>query len=59
MDTGYNLDSDILKVGHHCSRTASGDTFISAVSPSVSVIGVGAGNDYGHPHAEVLDRLKL
>ena len=58
MSTGYDLDSDILKVGHHASRSGSGENFISAVSPDVSIIEVGAGNDYGHPHAEILDRLQ-
>lgn len=59
MSTGYDLDSDILKVGHHASRSGSGEAFISAVSPEISVIEVGAGNDYGHPHAEILDRLQI
>jgi beta-lactamase superfamily II metal-dependent hydrolase len=58
MKAGYNVDSDILKVGHHASRSGSGASFISAVSPEVSVIEVGAGNDYGHPHAETLERLQ-
>ncbi|WP_292388043.1 MBL fold metallo-hydrolase [Methanosarcina sp. UBA5] len=58
MKAGYNVDSDILKVGHHASRSGSGALFISAVSPEVSVIEVGAGNDYGHPHAEILERLQ-
>ena len=58
MKAGYNVDSDILKVGHHASRSGSGETFISAVSPEISVIEVGAGNDYGHPHAEILERLQ-
>ncbi len=52
------VDSNILKVGHHASRSGSGASFISAVSPEVSVIEVGAGNDYGHPHAEILERLE-
>jgi competence protein ComEC len=59
MKAGYDVDSNILKVGHHASRTGSGGPFISAVSPDISIIGVGAGkNDYGHPHAEVLERLE-
>jgi competence protein ComEC len=58
MNTGYDLDSDILKVGHHASRSGSGGAFISAVSPEISVIEVGAGNDYGHPHPEILERLQ-
>ena len=58
MKAGYDVNADILKVGHHASRTGSGASFISAVSPSVSVIEVGAGNDYGHPHQEILNRLQ-
>ena len=58
MKDGYDVNADILKVGHHGSRTASGVSLISAVSPAVSVIEVGAGNTYGHPHAEMLDRLQ-
>jgi competence protein ComEC len=58
MEAGYDVNADILKVGHHGSRTSSGASFISAVSPAVSVIEVGAGNDYGHPHQETLDRLQ-
>lgn len=58
IKAGYNVDSDILKVGHHASKSGSGTSFISAVSPEVSVIEVGAGNDYGHPHTETLERLQ-
>jgi hypothetical protein len=58
MKAGYDVNADVLKVGHHGSRTASGASFISAVSPSISVIEVGANNDYGHPHAETLERLQ-
>ncbi len=54
---GYNVDADILKVGHHGSSTSSGETFISAVSPAVSIIEVGTGNKYGHPHPEALETL--
>lgn len=58
MKAGYDVDSDILKVGHHASRSGSGPTFISSVSPEVSIIEVGSGNSYGHPHSEILDRLQ-
>ena len=58
MKDGYNVDADFLKVGHQGSGTASGTSFISAVSPEISVIEVGAGNDYGHPHQKTLDRLQ-
>lgn len=58
MADGYDVDADILKVGHHASTSGSGQNFIQAVGPEVSIIEVGADNDYGHPHAEILQRLQ-
>lgn len=51
------LDCDILKVGHHGSRTSSCEQFLDAVSPAVAVIQVGENNMYGHPSPETLQRL--
>lgn len=51
------LDSDILKVGHHGSKTSSTEKFLAAVSPEIAVIQSGKKNRYGHPAQEVLDRL--
>lgn len=51
------LDCDILKVGHHGSKTSSSEEFIDAVSPDIAVISVGVNNMYGHPNQETLDKL--
>ena len=54
----YNLyDIDILKVGHHGSKTSSSKEFINQISPKYSLISVGINNWYGHPHEEVLENL--
>ena len=49
---------DILKAGHHGSRTSSSKEFIDEINPKYSVISVGKNNRYGHPNKEVLDNLK-
>lgn len=52
------LDVDILKVGHHGSSTSSSAKFLAAVSPEIAVVSAGLYNEYGHPHAEVVNRLQ-
>ena len=48
---------DLLKVGHHGSRSATGAAWLDEVAPRIAVISTGRGNRYGHPHREVVDRL--
>ena len=57
MATGYEIQADVLKVGHHGSDTSTSERFLQAVHPVCAVISCGAGNDYGHPHQETLDKL--
>ena len=55
----YNLlDIDVLKVGHHGSKTSSGKEFINDINPKYSNISVGKNNRYDHPNKEVLNNLK-
>lgn len=54
---GANLRGDILKVGHHGSKTSSSEDFLKIVSPRFAVISVGRKNRYGHPNQEVTDRF--
>ena len=55
----YNLqDIDILKVGHHGSKTSSSKDFINEINPKYSIISVGKNNRYGHPSDNVLDNLE-
>jgi competence protein ComEC len=55
---GPQLHSQVLKVPHHGSGTSSTEQFVAAVGPQVAVISVGEGNAYGHPHEDVLSRLR-
>ncbi len=52
------LRADVLKVGHHGSRTSSGEVFLARVSPRIALVSSGAGNRYGHPAPEALARLR-
>ncbi len=58
LASGYDLRSQVLKVGHHGSKSSSGKAFLKAVDPQISVIEVGADNPYNHPAAATLDRLE-
>ncbi|MFA6393127.1 MAG: MBL fold metallo-hydrolase [Candidatus Paceibacterota bacterium] len=53
------LDADVLKLGHHGSRTSSSILWLKKVSPEIAIISVDKGNKYGHPHKELLERLSF
>jgi len=57
LSKGYDLSSQVLKVGHHGSSSSSSIKFLKSVSPSIAVISCGKNNSYGHPHEITLKNL--
>ncbi|MDD2955205.1 MAG: ComEC/Rec2 family competence protein [Oscillospiraceae bacterium] len=55
--SGADLSADVLVLGHHGSSTSSCQSFLNAVKPRYAAITCGLDNDYGHPHAETVERL--
>ncbi|MFC2033772.1 MBL fold metallo-hydrolase [Chloroflexota bacterium] len=57
LEAGLLGDIEVLKIGHHCSKTASSVAFINLIRPEIAVYMAKEGNSYGHPHQEALDTL--
>lgn len=57
LQKNFSLRSDVLKIGHHGSKTSTSPAFVSSVSPQYAIISAGKDNRYGHPNQEVLDTL--
>jgi len=57
LSFGGSIKSDVLKVGHHGSKTSTSEKFLGNVSPDLAIISAGKNNKYGHPHQEVTNRL--
>jgi competence protein ComEC len=58
LSSGYNMQSTVLKVGHHGSSSSSSPAFLNEVRPEIAIIEVGAGNEYGHPTKKTLSALQ-
>ncbi|QTM98990.1 MBL fold metallo-hydrolase [Sediminibacillus dalangtanensis] len=58
IDSATNLEAEILQLGHHGSNTSTSQAFLEAVSPELSIYSAGNENQYGHPHQEVIDRVR-
>lgn len=59
LSTGRDISADVYKVGHHGSKTSTCEMFLQTIDPVYAVISVGEDNKYGHPAAEVLNRLRM
>lgn len=57
LTRGFEVKADVLKAGHHGSKTSSSEPFLRKIAPTYAVITCGEGNSYQHPHEEVLERL--
>lgn len=58
LNKGFDVKADVLKIGHHGSSSSTSDEFLKKVSPKYAVISAGKDNDYGHPHKEIMKKLK-
>lgn len=58
INRGYNLNADVLKIGHHGSCSSTSDEFLNKVSPKYAVISVGKSRDYGHPNKLTMEKLR-
>lgn len=58
LNNNLDLSADVLKVGHHGSKSSTSQKFLNAVNPKYAVISVGKDNDYGHPKQTIINRLK-
>jgi competence protein ComEC len=58
MTLGHNWSAQVLKLGHHGSRTASSEAWLETVHPQWAIVSCGRNNTYGHPHPSVLNRVQ-
>ena len=58
LESGVNIDAEILKLGHHGSDTSNSEAFLDAISPEYGLISSGLGNKYEHPIKEIMQRME-
>lgn len=58
LESGADISADVLKVGHHGSKTSTSYSYLREIMPAYAVVSVGKDNDYGHPHDDTMSRLR-
>lgn len=58
LERGHDVKADILKIGHHGSNSSTSELFLEKIDPKVAIYSAAIDNSYGHPHPNVMDRLK-
>ena len=58
VNSGQDIDVDVLKLSHHGSKTSSSQLFLEKTTPAIAFASLGRNNRYGHPHQDVVERLK-
>jgi competence protein ComEC len=58
VQSGVNLQAQVLKIPHHGSKTSSTEAFIDAVRPRLAIVSAGERSRFGHPHATVVERYR-
>ncbi|MFA9399232.1 MAG: ComEC/Rec2 family competence protein [Clostridiaceae bacterium] len=58
INSGYNIQSNVIKLGHHGSNTSSTENFLNLVDPDICIICCGENNTYNHPSDDVISRIK-
>lgn len=59
LSSNYNIKADVIKIGHHGSKTSTTQNYLKVVNPKIAIISCGIGNDYGHPATTTIKKLKI
>lgn len=58
LKSNYDIKSDVLKIGHHGSKTSTTPEFFNSVNPSIAIISLAKDNKYNHPHKDIINLLR-
>ena len=59
LNAGFDVSADVIKLGHHGSKTSSSEVFLKSVNPTLAIISCGVNNQYNLPSEKTLDKLGI